>query len=93
MSFCALAVKGLNSVPEALVRFGHIQHLNHSMKTELYYITHPFCRFLAYHHVNCRFKTFLLDSVAERQEVGFTALEVRHYGKGDGQKTTAKDNF
>ena len=42
MSFCALAVEGLNSVPEALVRFGHIQHLNHSMKTELYYITHPF---------------------------------------------------
>lgn len=34
-----------------------------------------YLRFLAYHSVSCRFRTFLLDCELERVEFGFTAVE------------------
>lgn len=34
-----------------------------------------YLRFVAYHTVSCRFRTFLLDSEAQRAELGITAAD------------------
>ena len=57
------------------LQFLDIVHQLHNQFPMAFEFSHFYLKFLAYHHVSCRFRTFLLDSELQRSECGFTQEE------------------
>jgi len=57
------------------LQFLDIVHQLHNQFPMAFEFSHFYLRFLAYHHVSCRFRTFLLDCELQRSECGFTQEE------------------
>jgi myotubularin-related protein 5/13 len=57
------------------LQFLDVVHQIHAQFPMAFEFNEYYVRFLAYHHVSCRFRTFLLDSEAQRHALGFLALD------------------
>ena len=60
------------------LQFLDIVHQLHNQFPMAFEFSGFYIRFLAYHHVSCRFRTFLLDSELQRVELGLTGEEKKN---------------
>merc|ERR1719312_1773387 len=72
------------------LQFLDIVHQLHNQFPMAFEFSHFYLKFLAYHHVSCRFRTFLLDSELQRSECGFTQEEKKS-SLGNG-RTSGRHN-
>ncbi len=59
-------------------------HQVHAQFPMAFEFNHFYVRFLAYHHVSCRFRTFLLDCEQQRHEVGLLSSVSSSAGERNG---------
>jgi len=67
------------------LQFLDIVHQLHNQFPMAFEFSHFYLRFLAYHHVSCRFRTFLLDSELQRSECGFNQETEKKSSLGNGR--------